>query len=65
MQMSFANQMMAAIRIHNEHGEMGKRVYGVPAELEDEVARAALKSMGISIGSQTEEQREYAKSWEI
>lgn len=65
MQMSFANQMLAAIRIHSDHGEMKRRVYGVPAELEDEVARAALKSMGISIGVQTKEQREYAKSWKI
>ncbi|MDG6902631.1 MAG: adenosylhomocysteinase [Nitrososphaerota archaeon] len=65
MQMSFANQMMAAIRIRGEHDKMQKRVYGVPPELEDEVARAALKSMGISIGAQTREQREYAKSWEI
>jgi adenosylhomocysteinase len=63
MQMSFANQMMAAIRIHRDHGEMERKVYGVPAELEDEVARAALKSMGISIGAVTKEQREYAKSW--
>ena len=65
MQMSFANQMMAAIRIHSDHGTMEKRVYGVPPELEDEVARAALKSMGVFIGTQTKEQREYAKSWEI
>ena len=65
MQMSFANQMMAAIRIHADHAKMQKRVYGVPAELEDEVARAALKSMGIAIGVQTKEQKDYAKSWEI
>ncbi|HYB07481.1 MAG TPA: adenosylhomocysteinase [Nitrososphaerales archaeon] len=65
MQMSFANQMLAAIRIHREHSEMQKRVYGVPPQLEDEVARAALKSLGISIGSQTREQRDYAKSWKI
>jgi adenosylhomocysteinase len=65
MQMSFANQMMAAIRIHRDHGRMQKKVYGVPPELEDEVARAALKSMGISIGAQTKEQREYAKSWKL
>ena len=65
MQMSFANQMMAAIRIRKDHGKMQKQVYGVPQELEDEVARAALKSMGISIGAQTEEQKEYAKSWNI
>jgi adenosylhomocysteinase len=65
MQMSFANQMMAAIRIHKDHGKMQKKVYGVPRDLEDEVARAALKSMGITIGAPTKEQQEYAKSWDI
>ncbi len=65
MQMSFANQMLAAIRIHKDHGKMQKKVYGVPPELEDEVARAALKSMGVSIGSATKEQKEYSKSWKI
>ncbi len=65
MQMSFANQMMAAFRIHTDHAKMQKRVYGVPPELEDEVARAALKSLGISIGSPTREQKAYAKSWKI
>ena len=65
MQMSFANQMMAAIRIHRHHGEMERRVYGVPPELEDEVARAALRSMGVSIGAPTKEQREYAKRWKL
>jgi adenosylhomocysteinase len=65
MQMSFANQMMAAIRIHRDHGSMKKKVYGVPPELEDEVARAALKSMGITIGTMTSEQKEYSKSWKL
>ena len=65
MQMSFANQMMAAIRIHRDHGSMERKVYGVPPELEDEVARAALKSLGIAIGVQTKEQKEYAKSWKL
>jgi len=65
MQMSFANQLLAAIRIHAQHSRMQKKVYGVPPEIEDEVARAALKSMGVSIGSPTREQREYAKSWKL
>ena len=65
MQMSFANQLMAAIRVHRDHGRMQRKVYGVPPELEDEVARAALKSMGITIGSATSEQKEYAKSWKL
>jgi adenosylhomocysteinase len=65
MQMSFANQMMAAIRIHEDGREMEKKVYGVPPELEDEVARAALKAMGVSIGAPTREQKQYAKSWKL
>ena len=65
MQMSFANQLMAAIRIHRDHDKMQKKLYGVPPGLEDEVARAALQSMGITIGSQTSEQAEYGKSWKI
>jgi len=65
MQMSFANQMLAAIRIHANHGRMQRKVYGVPSELEEEVARAALKSMGISIDAPTSEQRDYAKSWKL
>ncbi len=65
MQMSFANQLMAAIRISKDHASMKKKVYGVPEELEREIARAALKSMGVTIGSPTKEQKEYAMSWEI
>jgi adenosylhomocysteinase len=65
MQMSFANQLLAANRIHSEHSKMETKVYGVPPEVEDEVARAALKSMGLSIGAQTKEQKKYATSWKL
>ena len=65
MQMSFANQFMAAMNLHENHGKMEPKVYGVPVETENEVARAALKSMRITIGIQTEEQKEYAKSWKL
>ena len=65
MQMSFANQFMAAIRIHRDHRKMENKVYGVSREEEDQVARAALESMGVSIGVQTGEQRAYGKSWEV
>jgi adenosylhomocysteinase len=65
MQMSFANQLIAAIRIHSEHGSMERRVYGVDDETEREVARAALTSMGVSIGKPTREQKAYAKSWKV
>jgi len=63
MQMSFANQLVAAIRIHSEHDTMERRVYGVDEETEREIAQAALTSMGVSIGKPTKEQRAYAKSW--
>ena len=65
MQMSFANQFMAAINLHKNHRKMEPKVYGVSVETENEVARAVLKSMGITIGTQTDEQKEYAKSWEL
>ena len=65
MQMSFANQLMAAIRIHFDHSTMEPRIYGVTEETEREVATAALTSMGISIGSPTKEQKSYAKSWKL
>jgi adenosylhomocysteinase len=63
MQMSFANQFLAAVRIHDDHGSMEPKIYGVPPEVEDEVARAALDSMGVAIGTQTQQQKDYAKSW--
>jgi adenosylhomocysteinase len=65
MQMSFANQLMAALRIHSEHGSMERKVYGVDEETEWEIARAALTSMGVSIGKPTKEQKAYAKSWKL
>jgi adenosylhomocysteinase len=65
MQMSFAVQFLAAMMLHNDHGSMEKRVYGVTREMDDEVARAALRSLGISIGTPTKEQLGYAKSWKL
>jgi adenosylhomocysteinase len=65
MQMSFANQLMAAVRIRAEHDSMERKVYGVDEETEREIARAALTSMGVSIGAPTKEQRAYARSWKI
>lgn len=65
MQMSFANQFMAVMNLHKNHGKMEAKIYGVSIETENDVARAALKSMGVTIGTLTEEQKEYAKSWEL
>jgi adenosylhomocysteinase len=63
MQMSFANQFMAALYIRKNHSKMERKVISVPIEIDTEVARAALDSLGITIGEATKEQRDYAKSW--
>jgi adenosylhomocysteinase len=65
MQMSFADQFLAAVKIHRDHGSMKAKVYSLSPADEDEVARAALKAMGVTIGAETAEQRKYGKSWEI
>lgn len=63
MQMSFANQFLAALYIRRNRRKLPKEVLRVPAETEDEVARATLASLGITIGRMTREQEEYGKSW--
>lgn len=65
MQMSFANQFMAALDLKEDHKKMEAKVYGVSIETENKVAMAALKSLGVTIGTQTEEQKKYAKSWKL
>jgi adenosylhomocysteinase len=64
MDMSFSNQSLAAEHIARHHGELDNRVYTVPRELDDEVARLKLASMGIEIDSLTDEQRGYLASWD-
>ena len=44
---------------------MKKKVYPVPAEIDKEIARLKLKSMGIEIDSLTSEQEKYLSSWEM
>ena len=65
MDMSFANQALSAEYMAREHAEMGKRVYQVPTEIDKEIARLKLKSMGIEIDTLTPEQEKYLSSWEM
>ena len=65
MQMSFANQFMAALYIKKNHSKLENRIYGVPEEVEREIAYATLDSLGIVISEPTEEQAEYAQSWTV
>jgi adenosylhomocysteinase len=64
MDMSFANQALGLewLRAHLDELEPG--VYGIPDEIDREVARLKLSSMGIQIDPLTPEQQAYAESWE-
>ena len=64
MDMSFANQALAAEWIAKNHEGLDKAVYGVPAEIDNEVARLKLTAMGVEIDSLTAEQEAYLGSWE-
>ncbi|ACP38141.1 adenosylhomocysteinase [Sulfolobus islandicus M.14.25] len=63
MDMSFANQALAVEYLVKNRGKLEKKVYNMPMELDYEVARIKLKSMGIQIDELTEEQKEYLEQW--
>ncbi len=64
MDMSFANQALAAEYLVRQNTNLEKRVYPVPSEIDQEIARMKLLSMGIQIDQLTEEQKQYLTSWE-
>jgi len=63
MDMSFANQALSVEYMVKNARKLEKKVYPVPAEIDQEIARLKLDSMGIGIDELTEEQREYLASW--
>ena len=64
MDMSFANQALAAEFVVANHGDLERKVYDVPKHLDDEVARLKLAAMGVQIDSLTPEQEKYLASWD-
>ena len=64
MDMSFANQALCLEYLAKMRGKLEPEVYSVPQEIDEEVGRLKLASMGITIDSLTEEQNEYLESWE-
>jgi adenosylhomocysteinase len=64
MDMSFANQALAAEFMVKNHSRLEKKVYPVPEEIDREIARLKLASMGVDIDVPTPEQRRYMTSWE-
>ena len=64
MDMSFAVQYRCAVKLWNERGSMKAGVHPVPDEVDDEVARTKLASMGAAIDELTPAQQKYISSWQ-
>jgi len=64
MDMSFANQALSAEYMAANAASLEKKVYGVPTEIDQEIARLKLASMHTIIDTLTEEQQIYLNSWE-
>jgi adenosylhomocysteinase len=64
MDMSFANQALAAEYMVKNHAALENRVYPVPEEIDREIARLKLEAMGTTIDRPTPEQERYMSSWE-
>jgi adenosylhomocysteinase len=64
MDMSFANQALSAEYMAQNGKRLEKRVHRVPVEIDKEIARLKLESMGIGIDTLTPEQHKYLASWQ-
>jgi len=65
MDMSFCNQALSSRYLVEQGKKLDRQVYVVPQELDQEIARLKLKSMGIKIDTLTPEQKKYLTSWEM
>jgi adenosylhomocysteinase len=64
MDMSFANQALAAEYVLANARTLGKDVHRIPRELDKEIARLKLQAMGTDIDTLTLEQQKYLASWD-
>jgi adenosylhomocysteinase len=65
MDMSFANQALSVRYIAENAASLAPGVYDVPEDIDKEVARLKLDSLGVRIDQLTEEQRRYLASWDM
>lgn len=63
MDMSFANQALAAEFFVKNKGKLKVGIYTIPNEMDNEIARIKLETMGVSIDKLTSEQKKYLESW--
>jgi len=64
MDMSFANQALGLEYAVQNAGDLENKVYPVPAEIDKEIAKLKLATMGVEIDQLTEEQAKYLASWD-
>ncbi len=64
MDMSFANQVLAAVYMVQHAGKLEKRVHKVPVDIDQEIAMLKLNAMGFTIDGLTPEQKHYLSSWQ-
>jgi len=62
--MSFANQALSAEYVVQNAASLERKVYPVPEEIDTEIARLKLDTMGVAIDALTEEQAKYLASWD-
>jgi adenosylhomocysteinase len=65
MDMSFANQALAAEFVVRQAKRLTRDVHRIPRELDAEIARLKLAAMGVAIDTLTPEQQKYLASWEM
>ena len=64
MDMSFANQSLSAEFIVKNHADLENKVYVVPKDIDDEIARVKLETMAVDCDTLTDEQAAYLASWD-
>jgi adenosylhomocysteinase len=64
MDMSFANQALAAEHLVKHRHNLGSGVFPVPDEIDRRIAELKLQALGIAVDVLTEKQQEYLASWE-
>ncbi len=64
MDMSFANQALCAEYMVKNAKNLEKKVYGVPQDIDHEIAKLKLASMNVTIDTLTQGQKAYLNSWE-
>ena len=65
MDLSFSLQALSLLYVIQNRDKLEAKVYNVPPEIDEKVARLRLKALGIEIDSLTQEQEEYLANWQL